>query len=265
MAVTRATPRDRLERLVDLGRKTLRYWWLVAGFLVLGAGLSVLFAVSRTNQYKSWSVLYYQERIQTSLLQGRDQAAVQRNIGERYRELLLAHGQLSQIVNDPELNAFKDVLAEEGTDAAVEEMRRAVEFQIRGANTFRVSYTDPNRDRAKAVTEKLVTLLTKKEEDIRRDQAEATAKFAEESYAKAQAVLREAQSKLSGFLAKHPEFAQDAIEGSSEGAAIRASQRAGSRPSAEPGNPRLQALERQRAEQQAERARADPHRSQLEP
>lgn len=72
--MTRATPRDRLERLVDLGRKTLRYWWLVAGFLVLGAGLSVLFAVSRTNQYKSWSVLYYQERIQTSLLQGRDQA-----------------------------------------------------------------------------------------------------------------------------------------------------------------------------------------------
>ena len=68
MAIIATTPRDRLQRLVDLARKTLRYWWLIAVFAVVGGGLSLAFAVLKTKSYQSWATLFYSERIQSNLL-----------------------------------------------------------------------------------------------------------------------------------------------------------------------------------------------------
>src|SRR3954464_12461452 len=106
MALSPITPRDRLQNLVDLGRKTWRYWWLVAVFAVVGGALSLAFALTRPKAFQSWAVLFYQERIQTGLLSPNREEAVQRNIGDRYRELLLARGQLEQITSDPTLDPF---------------------------------------------------------------------------------------------------------------------------------------------------------------
>ena len=64
MAISPITPRDKLQRLVDLGRKTLRYWWLVAVFAVVGGALSLAFALFKAKNYQSWATLFYQERIQ---------------------------------------------------------------------------------------------------------------------------------------------------------------------------------------------------------
>ena len=67
------TPRDRLQRLVDLGRKTLRYWWLVVVFALAGGALSLAFALIRPKNYQSYAVLFYQERIRSSLLYNREE------------------------------------------------------------------------------------------------------------------------------------------------------------------------------------------------
>src|SRR5262252_4576978 len=99
------TPRERLQRIFDLARKTRRYWWLVTLFAVIGGALSLGFALLRPKKYQSYAVLFYQERIRASLLSNREEN-VQRNIGDRYRELLLARSQLGQIVADPKLNPF---------------------------------------------------------------------------------------------------------------------------------------------------------------
>ena len=68
MALSPITPRDRLQRLVDLGRKTWRYWWLVAVCAVAGGGLSLVFALTRPRVFMSSATLFYQERIQSALL-----------------------------------------------------------------------------------------------------------------------------------------------------------------------------------------------------
>ena len=47
MALSPITPRDRLQRLGDLGRKMQRYWWLVAAFAVGGGAISLVFALTR--------------------------------------------------------------------------------------------------------------------------------------------------------------------------------------------------------------------------
>ena len=68
MALPPITPRDQVQRLLDLVRKTGRYWWLIALFAVVGGGLSLAFAMTRPRKYQSWSILFYQERIQSQLL-----------------------------------------------------------------------------------------------------------------------------------------------------------------------------------------------------
>lgn len=245
------TPRDKLQRLVDLGRKTWRYAWLIGVFLLAGAVLAGAFAFLRPKKFQSYSVLFYQERIQTSLLSNREEQ-VQRNIGDRYRELLLARAQLAQIVEDPKLNPFPD---EPDKEVAIDKLRQAVRFEARGANAFRITFTDNDADRAKAVVEKLTAMLQEKDEVLRNEQAKATVTFAIKQKDEAQADLAKMEIDLASFLAKHPEFAQDATQAAAagtmagEGASIRAIR--DQKKTVNTGNTRLYALERQRQRLQA--------------
>jgi uncharacterized protein involved in exopolysaccharide biosynthesis len=59
-----STPRDRLQQVLDYGIRAIRYWWIVAGFVLVGGALSVVFALSRSAKFQSSSTLLYQERIQ---------------------------------------------------------------------------------------------------------------------------------------------------------------------------------------------------------
>jgi len=132
MALTPITPRDRVQKLVDLARKTGRYWWLVAVFAVAGAALSLAFAVTRPKKFQSWATLFYQERIQSQLLSpGREEAAT-RNIGDRYREILLARPQLDQIIGDPSLDPFPE---KNDPEVKIDKLRLAIRFVSRGASS----------------------------------------------------------------------------------------------------------------------------------
>jgi uncharacterized protein involved in exopolysaccharide biosynthesis len=219
MAITAVTPRDRLQRLVDLGRKTMRYWWLVGLFAVVGGALSLIFATKRPKSYQSWSTVFYQERIQSSLLSPNREEMVQRNIGDKYRELLLARPQLIQIIEDPKLNPFPD---EPDIDVALEELRQEIKLQGRGGNAFRIVYTDVDPDRAKAVTEKLTKMLQEKDEELRNKQARETVEFATKQKENAEIELKKRRSELAQFLSEHPEFAADPNSAQTEGAGIRA-------------------------------------------
>src|ERR1700744_132411 len=105
MALASITPRDRLQRIVELAKKTLGYWWLIGAFALVGGALSLTFALTRPRRYESSAGLFYQERIQSSILTNREEE-VQRNLGDRFRELLLAHPQLEQIIADPKLDPY---------------------------------------------------------------------------------------------------------------------------------------------------------------
>ncbi len=251
MALSPITPRDRVQRLGDLGKKTLRYWWLVAVFAVVGGGLSLAFAMFKARNYQSWATLFYQERIQTQLMTPNREEVAQRNIGDRYRELLLARAQLEQVIADPKLDPYPDL---DDDELKIDKLRQAIHFEARGANAFRITYGDPDPARAKAVTFRLTELLQAKDKDLRNEIAEATVTFATEQKEKASAVLRTQEEALSGFLAQHPEFAQDSNQANSEGAGIRAI-RAPKAPTG--GNSRIYALERQRQRIQA-RLNASP-------
>ncbi len=251
MALSPVTPRDRVQRISDLFKKTLRYWWLVAVFAVVGGGLSLAFALFKAKTFQSWATLFYQERIQTQLMTPNREEVAQRNIGDRYRELLLARAQLEQITNDPKLDPYPDL---EDDEIKIDKLRQSIRFEARGANAFRITYSDKDANRAKAVTARLTELLQAKDKDLRNEIAQATVTFATEQKETASAALRKTEQELASFLAQHPEFAQDANQNNSEGASIRAirNQKANTG-----GNTRMYALERQRQRIQA-RLTANP-------
>ncbi len=244
------TSRDKLQRLVDLGRKTKRYWWLVLIFTLAGSGLSLTFALLRPKNFQSYAVLFYQERIRSALLSNREEQ-VQRGIGDRYRELLLARSQLAEIIADPALNPFPD---ESDTELAIDKLREKIKFEARGANAFRITYADTEPGRAKAVTEKLTKMLQDKDEYLRKDQARVTVEFAIKQRDEASTELAKVEVALAEFLAKHPEFAQETNQAAGagqfagEGAAIRGVQ---NQKAIKSENARLYALERQRQRIQA--------------
>jgi uncharacterized protein involved in exopolysaccharide biosynthesis len=245
MAISAVTPRDRLQRLVDLGRKTMRHWWLVAVFAVVGGALSLAFAILRPKAFMSEAVLSYEEKINVQVLTNRQQE-IDRNMGERYRNLLVARVQLAKIIADPKLDPFPK---EKDPEVAIDKLRQAIKFSAPGGNTFHIQYTDSDPDRAQAVNAKLVKLLQEKDEMMRTETAQKTVEFALQQKDDAIAELRKRQQALAEFLAAHPEFAADpsAGNGGGEGAAVRAvhSQKAPA------GSSRLFALERQRQRIQA--------------
>jgi uncharacterized protein involved in exopolysaccharide biosynthesis len=244
MALTPITPRDRLQRLVDLGRKTWRYWWLIAVFAVVGGGLSLVFALTRPRNFQSWATLFYQERIQSQLLSPNREEVNQRNIGDRYRELLLARRQLDQIIADPALDPYPEI---PDPDLKIDKLRLAVHFEARGANAFRIVFNDSDPDRVRRVTDKLTKLLAERDEALRNEQAAATVAFITEQKEAAATELKKREQKFNEFLAKHPEFVSDANNAQNEGASIRAIRTT----KANTGNNRLYALERQRQRIQA--------------
>ena len=199
----------------------MRYWWLVGVFAVAGGALSLMFATKRPKSFQSWSTIFYQERIQSSLLSPNREEMVSRNIGDKYRELLLARPQLIQIIEDPKLNPYPRV---KDPDEAIESLRQAIKLQTRGGNAFRIVYTDVDADRAKAVTEKLTRLLQDKDEELRNKQARETVEFATKQKEDAEIELKKRRAALAQFLSEHPEFAADPNSAQSEGAGIRARQ-----------------------------------------
>src|SRR5262245_21648516 len=92
------TPRDQLERILDVLRRATRYMWLVVVVTVVGGGLSVLFALSRPRLYESETVLFYREMISQSVLQGREISQQSNVLSSRYREMLLARSNLIEVI-----------------------------------------------------------------------------------------------------------------------------------------------------------------------
>jgi uncharacterized protein involved in exopolysaccharide biosynthesis len=194
-----------LQRLVDLGRKTLRYWWLIGIFAIVGGGLSFAFTLMKGRAYQSWSTLFYQEKIQTQLLNPTREEVVQRNVGDKYRELLTSRPLLRQIIDDPALNPFP---AGTDPDVAVEKLKEAIKLESRGP-AFRIMYTDADRDRAKAVTDKLTQLLRDKEESMANELSAKTLEFATGRKEEVTSELNKSEKKLFEFLQKNPDFIED--------------------------------------------------------
>jgi uncharacterized protein involved in exopolysaccharide biosynthesis len=254
MALGAQTPRDQLDRLLALVKRSVRYLWVTALVTVLGALLSVAFALTRSRVYESSTVIMHRDIIPTRLLQGGDSGSGTRNMGLRFHEMILARPLLAQVIE--ELKLYPELVEAHGTDRVVEKMRAQIHFDSRGGGTFTVGYRGESAEIAQQVAARAADLLIEWEKRIQLESVGLTKDFLAQERQRAQDELEEKEKALAQFLATHPEFAQEAV-GSQAGASIRARQ--GRPPTGATRDPRLRALERQRERIQA-RLEARPER-----
>jgi uncharacterized protein involved in exopolysaccharide biosynthesis len=255
MAIGTQTPRDKFDQLIAFVRRTMRYWWLVAIITFIGGVLAVAFALTQKPSYLSEAKIFYNERIQSSVLQGRDYGVNTKNLGYQYQEMLMSRTSMIRVIE--ELNLYPEKRAKQGLDAGIEEFKKFAAFKVRGVGMFNISFLSNNPEQAQKGAKLMVDILLEEDERVRREQASATMNFLLEQKTKINKELDKRQRELAKFLSEHPEFALDTAAGgaSTPGASIRgqaAQSKSGSSSSSSsmplPDNidPRLLALERQR-------------------
>ncbi|WP_428261900.1 GumC family protein [Haliangium sp.] len=263
------TPRDKFDQLIAFVRRTMRYWWLIGIIAFVGGVLSVTFALLQKPKFMSETKIFYNERIQSSVLQGREYATNTRNLGYRYQEMLMSRTNMTRIIEANEL--FPKILAKQGLDAAIEEFKKKALFRVRGTSMFYIAFTSEDPELSQQVTQMMVDSLIEEDERVRREQASATMNFLLEQKEKINKELDKRQRELAKFLSEHPEFALDTAPGgqNTPGASIRAqaAQARSGTPAPLPANtdPRLVALERQRQRIKNRLARPDDARTQQQP
>ncbi|MEM9492887.1 MAG: Wzz/FepE/Etk N-terminal domain-containing protein, partial [Myxococcota bacterium] len=203
MAIGTKTPRDHLDHILAFVRQTMRYWWVVAIISVIGAVLGVLAASVVKPKYISEARLLYNERISSTLLQGRDMVLRTQNLGMKYYELLMARPQLEKVII--ELDLMPKVVKKDGVSVAVDELKKLIKFRIRGTGMFHIEYTSQDANEAHEVTKMLTNILIAEDARLREENTEATKKFLRDQKQKYKVELVERQKELYKFLADHPE------------------------------------------------------------
>src|SRR5690349_18527444 len=96
-----STPRDRFDRVVEVLSRTIRYWWVAAIALGIGAAASLTAATLKKRVYQSEAVLLYREGIQSTFVLGRDtESEATRKLGMRLREMVLARPRLKEVIDE---------------------------------------------------------------------------------------------------------------------------------------------------------------------
>jgi uncharacterized protein involved in exopolysaccharide biosynthesis len=221
MAVPVRTPRDRLERVLAVAVRAVRFWWIGAIVVGLGTSAAIGAATLKKKKWKSETVLLYREGIRSSYVLGRDaEVEAARKLGLRLKEMVLARPRLQKIID--EIGVYKDLADTQGYVVAVDKLRNDIEFKVREGDTFLLAFSAPDPDMAQKVTAKLADSLVEENSRYRSQQAEVTRQFLQQEKERMEGELREKEQALAQFLAKHPEFAQDQTsQTGGGGAAVR--------------------------------------------
>lgn len=245
--------REQADRLFALLRHALRFW--STGFIVLTLGcvLALGVALTRPRVYRSEALILYRERVAPSAL-GRDEAVESaRRIGLRLRELVLSRSRLERIIT--EFHLYAPLVEERGMAEAVDLMRAKVSFKAREGDTYALSYEGEDPGLVQRVTQRLTDALVAENERSTVEVAAGTKDFLDAELQRIEEELKKRESRLAKFLSEHPAFAA-APPGTSSlaGVTMTDPKKAGMTPAPArrvPGDPRMEALERE-----AERIRA---------
>lgn len=210
--------RETLARAASFARRTLRFWRLIVGFLVVGGAACAAFLLLGNQTFRSEMMVLYSEGVRVTDEAERPDSA--RSVGLRLKEILMSRAALDGLVRKFDL--YPKVSRTLGPIDAVEELRKHVEFRAPGGYTFSIAFSGSSPDEAQRVTRSLGELLISEDADLRRTQALVTRDFLEAEKAATESGLRRREQELASFMAEHPRFAFDATP-LSTGAAIRAS------------------------------------------
>ena len=242
------TARDRIDRALAIALRTRRFIWPALIVVALGTAASFAYAMLRKRVFKSETLILYREGIRSSdIVGGDDQGDRAQKLGLRLKEMVLSRTRLEQIIKQAKLYPVR--VEERGMIDAVDEMREHIAFRVQDGDTFGLSFEGNDPQIVQSVTSKLAEALLAENSRTNSEQAEVTKDFLDRERGRIETELKEKETALAQFLAKHPEFAREAatVGQNQAGASIRAANAANAaRQAAQPKvDPALASLERE--------------------
>jgi uncharacterized protein involved in exopolysaccharide biosynthesis len=235
--------RDKLDRIFAILKRATRFW-LAAGLLMfVGGAISGAVAFTRPRVFKSETLILYREGIRASDLGGADQGGdPARKLGLKLKEMILSRSQLQKVIE--EFKLYPKIVEDRGHVDAVDEMRAHIAFRVKDGDTFGLSFEGEDAKRVQMVTARLAEVLMRENAKSNTEQVEVTKDFLDSEKHRVEAELKERETALAKFLAKHPEFAREtAMAAGGAGTAIRAAAAKGAPPKT--ADATLNALERE--------------------
>lgn len=194
---------EELQPIFRLARRILPRWRLAALTSSAVLVLALVAFVAWPKEYRSEAVVYYQEGMQWTASEG----GGGRRVGQRLKDVLLARGQLTKIVE--ELKLYPDLVKAGRIAEAVEEMRLAAGFRVSEGDIFVISFNGASPAEAQRVTSRLTEVLVGENQRLRTEQAEVARSFLDGERKRTETQLVEREGSQLRFLAAHPEFAHD--------------------------------------------------------
>lgn len=198
---TESTPRERLERLLSLLKRTRMYWRSSALIALVGVALALFVALQSKRDFRSETTVVYHDAIQTK--DGEPTTQRLMRLGPKLKDLLYARPRMEQVIREYDL--FPNKVKKSMLDA-IEEMQQAVSFRARSSDSFVISFTYDDPDIAQQVTARLAGLMIDEYNRQNLDTANQTRDFLQRELGEANTKVDDASRALATFLAQHPQF-----------------------------------------------------------
>ncbi len=200
---TESTPRERLERVVSLVKRSRMFWRSTAVIAAVGLLLALGVAMQSKRAWRSETTVLYRNAIQTSRSDGDTAAARSARLGPKLKDLVYARPRLEQVIREFDLFPEK---TRKSMLEAVEEMQTVVSFRARGSDSFVISFTYEDPDLTQKVTARLTDLMIQEYNRQNIDTATLTRDFLQRELDATTTKVDDASRALATFLAQNPQF-----------------------------------------------------------
>jgi Mrp family chromosome partitioning ATPase len=198
-----STPRERLERVLTLMKRTRMFWRSAAAIAIVGLGVSVGVALRSKRAWRSETTVLYRDALPAQAGDAESPAARAARLGPKLKDLLYARPKLEAVISEYDLFPEK---TRRSMIEAVEEMQTAVGFHAHAEGSFAISFTYEDPAIARDVTARLADLMIKEYNQQNLDTATLTRDFLRRKLEEATAQVDEASHALALFLAQNPQF-----------------------------------------------------------
>jgi len=198
-----------LEDYIDVARRHAAW---IAGPVFGGVVISICIAFCLKNSYESSAMLQISPpQISENLVQQTENQPLVERL-QQMQAVIESRGVLSNIIQDPRLDLYKEDRAKYPIDDVIEEMRRdihigmgneAVQFDRHGAATFTIRFTYNQRLKTQATVNTLITKFMEENENQEHRQQTVTKDFFGDQFTEKKAALERSSEELTKFRADH--------------------------------------------------------------
>jgi Mrp family chromosome partitioning ATPase len=200
---TESTPRERLERVVALVKRTRMFWRSSAAIAGIGLAIALVVALQSKRAWRSETTVLYRNAIQTTRNDGDTAAVRSARLGPKLKDLVYARPRLEQVIREFDLFPEK---TRKSMLEAVEEMQTVIAFRARGSDSFVISFTYEDPEITQKVTARLTDLMIQEYNRQNIDTATLTRDFLQRELDATTTKVDDASRALATFLGQNPQF-----------------------------------------------------------